>query len=83
MRAAMGGKWGVVLATVVTVLALVVTGPEALLAQAEALGQQQLGRPYWFVFAAYAVCWALILGWIISIARRLGRVEARLQKSAD
>lgn len=53
--------------------------PEALSAQAEAMGRQQLGRPYWHVFLAYAVGWALILGWIVSIARRLGRVERRLQ----
>lgn len=73
---------GTVLALAAALL-LLVAGPEALQAQAEALGQQQLGRPYWFVFTAYAVGWALILGWIISIARRLGRVEARLQKTGD
>lgn len=53
--------------------------PDALAAQAEAMGRQQLGRPYWHVFLAYAIGWALILGWIVSIARRLGRVERRLQ----
>lgn len=53
--------------------------PDTLTAQAEAMGRQQLGRPYWHVFLAYAIGWALILGWIVSIARRLGRVERRLQ----
>jgi len=43
-----------------------------------ALGQQTLGRPYWHVFAAYAIVWLLVLGWVISIVRRLRRVEERL-----
>ncbi len=45
-----------------------------------ALGQQTLGRPYWHVFAAYAIVWLLVLGWVISIVRRLRRVEERLAK---
>jgi CcmD family protein len=43
-----------------------------------ALGQQTLGRAYWHVFAAYAIAWILVLGWVISIVRRLRRVEERL-----
>ncbi len=43
-----------------------------------ALGQQTLGRPYWHVFTAYAILWLLVLGWVISIVRRLRRVEERL-----
>ena len=42
------------------------------------LGSQTLGRGYWHVFAAYAVVWILVLGWVISIVRRLRRVEERL-----
>ncbi len=42
------------------------------------LGRQTLGRAYWHVFAAYAVVLLLILGWVISIVRRLRRVEERL-----
>jgi len=65
------------------VLAVLVMAPLAaagpLAAHAEALGRQTLGRPYWHVFLAYAIGWALILGWVVSIARRLGRVERRLQ----
>ena len=45
-----------------------------------ALGEQTLGRPYWHVFAAYAIVWLLVLGWVISIVRRLRRVEDRLGK---
>ena len=43
-----------------------------------ARGSQTLGRGYWHVFAAYAVVWILVLGWVISIVRRLRRVEERL-----
>ncbi len=42
------------------------------------LGQQTLGLGYWMVFAAYAIVWLLVLGWVISIVRRLRRVEDRL-----
>ncbi|MEJ2540411.1 MAG: hypothetical protein P8188_10645 [Gemmatimonadota bacterium] len=54
-----------------------------LLAQAEELRQQTLGRPYWHVFLAYAIALILIMGWVISIARRLRRVENRLQSHSD
>ena len=73
--------WGLPLVMVLMVgLSL---GAESLWAQAEAMGQQRLGRPYWHVFLAYALAWAMILGWVVSIARRLGRVESRLQDSSD
>jgi len=54
--------------------------PDALAAQSADLGAQRLGRPYLFVFVAYAVGWALILGWIISIARRLRSLESRIDR---
>ncbi len=57
-------------------LALAIAGPLA--AQATELGRQTLGRPFWFVFLAYAIVVALIGGWVISIARRLRRIEDRL-----
>jgi CcmD family protein len=37
-------------------------------------------RAYWHVFIAYAVVIALVLGWVISIARRLKDVEQRLSE---
>jgi protein-S-isoprenylcysteine O-methyltransferase Ste14 len=40
-------------------------------------------RPYFHVFVAYAIAWGLMLAWLISIARRLGRVEQRLGRQAD
>ena len=68
------------LVTVVGLLLLALyASPLTLLAQeAGALGRQTLGRPYWHVFIAYAIAWVLVFGWLISIARRLRRVEERL-----
>ena len=43
-----------------------------------ALGRQSL-RPYWHVFIAYALAVVLIFGWVVSIAKRLGALERRLQ----
>ena len=43
------------------------------------MAQQSL-RPYWHVFIAYAVTIALVLGWVISISRRLKDVEDRLRE---
>jgi CcmD family protein len=46
---------------------------------AQYLQTQELGRAYWHVFAAYAIAWLLVLGWVVSVARRLARVEDRLR----
>ncbi len=54
------------------------SAPHDLLAQGADLGQQRFGRPYLHVFLAYAIAWALILGWIISIARRLRSLERKI-----
>ena len=44
--------------------------------QASRLAEQNL-RPYWHVFAAYALVIVMIGGWVISIARRLSAIEDR------
>lgn len=43
------------------------------------MAQQSL-RPYWHVFIAYAVTIVLVLGWVVSISRRLKDVEERLKE---
>jgi CcmD family protein len=35
-------------------------------------------RPYRFVFIAYAILWVMVLGWVVSIARRMARLDRRL-----
>ncbi|MCJ7630205.1 MAG: hypothetical protein E4G90_06795 [Gemmatimonadales bacterium] len=57
--------------------------PEGALAQGglpdpNALAGQSL-RGYTHMFIAYFIAWGLILGWVVSIARRLGRVERALK----
>ncbi len=44
-----------------------------------ALASQNL-RGYTHMFIAYFIAWILIFGWVISIARRLGRVERALKQ---
>jgi len=44
---------------------------------ASTMGAQSL-RPYWHVFIAYTIAIVLVLGWVISIGRRLKDVEERL-----
>lgn len=41
------------------------------------LASQSL-RPYWHVFIAYALVWATLFGWIVSIHRRLKDVEEQV-----
>lgn len=58
--------------------------PEGLLAvnavqESSALASQDL-RGYTHMFIAYFIAWALILGWVVSIAQRLGRVEKALKE---
>ncbi len=70
------------LVTVIGLLPLALyASPLTLPAQeAGALGRQTLGRAYWHVFIAYAIGWVLVFGWLIAMARRLRRVEERLDK---
>ena len=49
------------------------------LADPQAIASQNL-RGYNHMFIAYFIAWAIIAGWIISIARRLGRVEKALRE---
>ena len=46
---------------------------------AATLASQNL-RPYWHVFVAFALAWVLVFGWIVSVARRLARVERNLEE---
>jgi CcmD family protein len=35
-------------------------------------------RPYWHVFIAFALAWALLFGYALSLGRRFGRLEREL-----
>jgi CcmD family protein len=61
-------------------VALLLVGPLAqLAAQAEAGGVGGM-RAYWHVFIAYAIVILLVLGWVVSIGRRLKDIQDRLGK---
>jgi len=54
-----------------------VAWPEGLAAQAAQGGREM--RQFWHVFIAYAIAWVLVFGWLLSILRRLRRVEEKLK----
>jgi len=35
-------------------------------------------RAYWHVFAAFAITWALVFGYVLSLGRRFGRLEREI-----
>ena len=63
------------IALAATVLGLLASAAPAL-AQVgtDVLARQSL-RPYWYVFIAYALAWLLLMGWVLSIGRRIRRLE--------
>jgi CcmD family protein len=69
--------------TGIVLAALVILLPDAGFAQGMAdpgaLANQSL-RGYTHMFIAYAIAWAVVVGWVISIARRLARVEKALKE---
>ena len=70
-----------ILAAVLVAVAALLPQAAAAQTQATGLAGQTLGRGYWHVFLAYALAWALVLGWVVTIARRLARVEHRLDET--
>jgi CcmD family protein len=68
-------------ALAVLAAAVLASVPEAVQAQATtpAATSPQM-RHFWHVFAAYAVAWILLFGWVVAIFRRLRRVEERLEE---
>ncbi|MGD8319621.1 MAG: CcmD family protein [Gemmatimonadota bacterium] len=70
-------RWGVSSLLALAVLAAPVLG-QAMPGQAMA---SQTLRPYRFVFIAYAIVWMLVLGWVISVGRRLSRLGRRLDEA--
>ena len=63
----------------VTASVLLLLSADSVLGQTVDLASQQLGPGYMNLFLAYAVAWILVLGWVVSIALRLSKVERRLE----
>ncbi len=77
-------KYMVAPLVLVALLALLLGAPgwaaaQAGLADPQVLAGQSL-RGYTHMFVAYFIAWVLVLGWVVSIARRLGRVEKALMR---
>jgi CcmD family protein len=72
--AGVGVLWGLALA------GLLLWTPELVGAQTQAPTPPRQMRHFWHVFAAYAAAWVLIFGWAVSIARRIRRVEEKLER---
>ncbi len=49
------------------------------MADSQAIASQNL-RGYTHMFLAYAIAWLIVVGWVVSIARRLGQVEKALKE---
>jgi len=66
---------------VLSVFGILLVSPLAVSAQGmgAAIANQNL-RGYTHMFIAYAIAWILVIGWVVSIARRLGRVEKALKE---
>jgi CcmD family protein len=78
-------KLTTVLSVLLPVLLLAAFAAHGLAQDAQTLPQSTLPsqslRPYWHVFIAYSIAIVLVLGWVISIGRRLRDVEERLGRS--
>lgn len=74
----MFAKRTLLLVALLLLAGFVLGDPAAALQQGGGLGSQNL-RAYRFVFIAYAIAWVLVFGWIVAVARRLSRLDARLR----
>jgi len=75
------GAVTVILSSLMVLLALLPEGAMAQggMADPQAIAGQNL-RGYTHMFIAYFIAWAIVLGWVVSIFRRLGRVEKALSE---
>jgi hypothetical protein len=60
------------------ILVLLLSTPVTLVAQLEETTPGGL-RAYWHVFISYVLVWLFIGGWLVMIARKLGRVGRDLE----
>jgi CcmD family protein len=71
-------RWFLLSVLVLTLLPALAHAQTGLPDPAAIAGQNLRG--YTHMFIAYFICWAMIFGWVVSIARRLGRVEKALNQ---
>ena len=77
MRETTSARRGLALLALLALVLPVLAGAVPVQTDAATLGAQNL-RPYWHVFVAYTIAWVLVFGWLVSVARRLTRIERKL-----
>jgi len=70
-----GTKW---LAAIVPLIGLALILPAEIFAQEMPAATRLEMRHFWHVFIAYALAWVILFGWVLSILKRLRRVEEKL-----
>jgi len=66
------------LAAIVPVIGRALILPTELFAQEVPVATRLEMRHFWHVFIAYALAWLILAGWVLSILKRLRRVEEKL-----
>jgi CcmD family protein len=59
-------------------LSLLVILPQGVGAQEGVFAPDVQMRHFWHVFIAYSIAWVFLFAWVVSILRRIKRVEERL-----
>jgi Na+/proline symporter len=70
-----GTSW---LAAIVPFIGLALIFPTEIFAQEMPAATRLEMRHFWHVFIAYALAWVILFGWVLSILKRLRRVEEKL-----
>ena len=69
-------RWGLPVLLLLAVAAMPALAQDGAMPGGGLSGQSL--RPYRFVFYAYAILWILVLGWVVSVGRRMAKLNQRL-----
>lgn len=68
-----------ILSGLAVILLPLLLGAQSGVPDSQTLGSQNL-RAYTHVFIAYTIAWVVILGWALSIGRRLAKIQKVLEE---
>ncbi len=71
--------WGVVVPIVFLIGTGLVFAQEVSELPGNQLATQNLGRPYWHVFIAYAIAIGAIFFWVVMIGQQLLKIEKKIR----
>ena len=69
-------RWGGALVVLLAALTVALAQPAAAQSAVQPVPQME---DFWHIFIAYAIAWILLFGWLLSILKRIRRVEERLK----